>query len=144
MIKKKGYFEYNPQIYPRRLWVMYDTSEEEIDKCFTDKYGNPLDHGDEPMSNGSYGGAVYDECVSKAGGYLGNLVVFPKRRDMTLRNVSHEALHTLLSIYDVCGLELVPKGKNEHLTYLMGWISDCIDNARLGVGDFVEIKDKEE
>lgn len=28
-MKKKGYYEYIPQIYPRRLWVMYNTSEEE-------------------------------------------------------------------------------------------------------------------
>lgn len=140
-MKKKGYYEYNPQIYPRRLWIMYDTSEEEIDKCFTDKEGKPLVHCREPMS--SFGGMVYDECASKAGGYLGNLVVFPKKRDMTMRNISHEALHTLLSIYDVCGLELVHNGRNEHLTYLMGWISDCINRARLGVGDFIEIKENE-
>lgn len=35
-MKKKGYYEYIPHIYPRRLWVSYNTSEEEIDKCFTD------------------------------------------------------------------------------------------------------------
>lgn len=29
-MKKKGYYEYIPQIYPRRLWVMYNTSEEEL------------------------------------------------------------------------------------------------------------------
>ena len=29
-MKKKGYYEYNSGIYPRRLWVMYDTSEDEI------------------------------------------------------------------------------------------------------------------
>ena len=118
---------------------MYDTSEEEIDKCFSDKEGKPLVHGDKPMCKGNYGGMVYDECMSKAGGYFGNLVVFPKRRDMALKNISHEALHTLLSICDVCGLDVVYKGRNEHLTYLMGWICDCIDNARLGIGDFIEV-----
>ena len=142
MKKKKGFYEYTTH-YPRRLWVMYDTSEEEIDKCFTDKEGNPLDHGDVPMSKGNYGGVTYNECMSKAGKYFGNLVVFPKKRDMTMKNICHEGLHTLLSIYDVCGLELVHNGRNEHLTYLMGWICDCIDNARLGIGDFVEIKDKD-
>lgn len=29
-MKKKGYYEYTPQIYPRKLWVMYNTSEEEM------------------------------------------------------------------------------------------------------------------
>ena len=24
-MKKKGYYEYTPQIYPRKLWVMYNS-----------------------------------------------------------------------------------------------------------------------
>ena len=94
-MKKKGYYEYNSGIYPRRLWVMYDTSEDEIDKCFTDIKGKPLVHNDEPMNGGNYGGMVYDKCMSKAGNYFGNLVVFPKKKDMTMRNISHEAFHVL-------------------------------------------------
>ena len=122
-MKKKGYYEYIPQIYPRRLWVMYNTSEEEIDKCFTDMKGKPLVHNDEPMNEGNYGGMVYDECM---------------------RNISHEAFHVLSSINDACDLERVYNCRNEHQAYLMGWICDCINKARLGIGDFVEIKDKEE
>lgn len=120
---------------------MYDTSEEEIDKCFTDKEGKPLVHNCEPMS--SFGGMVYDECMSKAGNYFGNLVVFPKKRDMTMKNICHEAFHVLSSINDVCGLERLYNGRNEHQAYLMGWICDCINQARLGVGDFIEIKENE-
>lgn len=43
-MKKKGYYEYNSGIYPRRLLVMYDTSEDEIDKCFTDKKAEQVSH----------------------------------------------------------------------------------------------------
>lgn len=32
----------------------------------------------------------------------------------------------------------------EPSAYLIGWIASCINNARLGIGDFVELKDKEE
>ena len=32
----------------------------------------------------------------------------------------------------------------EPSAYLMGWIASCINKARLGIGDFVELKDKEE
>ena len=118
---------------------MYNTSEEEIDKCFTDMNGKPLVHNGEPMSGGSYGGLVYDECVSRTGGYFGNLVVFPKKKDMTMKNICHEAFHVLSSISDACDLERIYKGRNEHLAYLMGWIGDCINKARLGIGDFIEI-----
>lgn len=30
------------------------------------------------------------------------------------------------------------------IAYLIGWIASCINKARLGIGDFVEIVDKEE
>lgn len=134
-MKKKGYYEYIPHIYPRRLWVMYNTSEEEIDKFFTDMKGKPLVHNDEPMNEGNYGGMVYDECMSKAGNYLGNLVVFPKKKDMTMRNISHEAFRVLSSMNDACDLERFSGAYNEHQAYLMGWICDCINKARLGIGD---------
>ena len=143
-MKKKGYYEYSSGIYPRRLWVMYDTSEDEIDKCFTDMKGKPLVHNSTPMKEGNYGGMVYDECMCKDGNYIGNLVVFPKKKDMTMRNVSHEAFHVLSSMNDACDLERFRGAYNEHQAYLMGWICDCINKARLGIGDFVEIKDKEE
>lgn len=84
---------------------MYDTSEDEIDKCFTDLEEKPLVHNSTPMKEGNYGGMVYDECMCKAGNYIGNLVVFPKKKDMTMRNVSHEAFHVLSSMNDACDLE---------------------------------------
>lgn len=143
-MKKKGYYEYISQICPRRLWVMYNTSEEEIDKCFTDMKGKPLVHNYEPMSKGNYGGMAYVECMNKAGNYLGNLVVFPQKKDMTKRNISYEAFYILSSINDACYLERMYNGRNEYRAYLMKWIYDCINKARLGVGDFIEIKDKEE
>ena len=121
---------------------MYNTSEELIDKCFTDMKGKPLVHNEETMNEGNYGGMVYDECMSKDG-YLGNLVVFPKKKDMTMKNICHEAFHVLSSINDACDLERIYNGRNEHQAYLMGWICDCINKARLGIGDFVELKDKE-
>ena len=118
---------------------MYNTSEEEIDKCFTNMKGEPLVHNVEPMSEGNYGGMVYDECMSKSGNYIGNLVVFPKKKCMTMRNVSHEAFHVLSSMNDSCDLERFNGAHNEHQAYLMGWIGDCINKARLGIGDFIEI-----
>lgn len=45
---------------------MYDTSEDEIDKCFTDLEEKPLVHNSTPMKEGNYGGMVYDECMCKA------------------------------------------------------------------------------
>lgn len=142
-MKKKGYYEYVPQIYPRRLWVMYNTSEEEIDKCFTNMKGEPLVHCGVPMSKGNYGGIVYNECMSKAGKYFGNLVVFPKKRDMTIKICAMRRSMSCHLSMDSCDLERLYNGRNEHQAYLMGWICDCINKARLGIGDFIEIGNDE-
>lgn len=61
-----------------------------------------------------------------------------------MKNICHEAFHVLSSIIDACDLERIYNGRNEHLAYLMGWICDCINKARLGIGDFVELKELEE
>ena len=52
----------------------------------------------------------------------------------------HEASHVCDAIEDHTGME----HGGEPSAYLMGWIASCINNARLGIGDFVELKDKEE
>lgn len=120
---------------------MYNTSEEEIDKCFTDTKGKPLVHNDEPMNEGNYGGMVYDECMSKVGNYLGNLVVFPKKKDMTMKNISHEAFHVLSSMNDACDLERF-KGVYARIRNVMELLypvsidnnvfSECKDKFNLG------------
>ena len=62
----------------------------------------------------------------------------------TLGDVQYVGRRNRPSINDACDLERMYNGRNEHQAYLMGWICNCINNARLGVGDFIEIKDKEE
>lgn len=108
---------------------MYNTSEEEIDKCFTDKKGEPLVHNDEPMSGGSYGGMVYDECVSRAGVYFGNLVVFPKKKDMTMKNICHEAF----TFYRLSTMRAIWKGyvMAEMSTRHTLWVGYAIASTRL-------------
>ena len=52
----------------------------------------------------------------------------------------HEASHACDAIEDDIGME----HGGEPSAYLIGWIASCINKARLGIGDFVELKDKEE
>ena len=52
----------------------------------------------------------------------------------------HEAYHACENIEDDIGME----HGGEPSAYLIGWIASCINKARLGIGDFVEIVDKEE
>ena len=59
---------------------------------------------------------------------------------MSMDYCCHEASHACDAIEDAIGME----HGDEPSAYLIGWIASCINKARLGIGDFVELKDKEE
>ena len=59
---------------------------------------------------------------------------------MAMRYCCHGAYQACDAIKDAIGM----KQGGESSAYLMGWIASCIKKARLGIGDFVEIKDIKE
>lgn len=65
---------------------------------------------------------------------------FNARRICRWTTGCHEASHACDAIEDAIGME----HGDEPSAYLIGWIASCINKARLGIGDFIEIKDKEE
>lgn len=58
---------------------------------------------------------------------------------MTMSVCCHEASHACDAIENGIGME----HGDEPSAYLIGWIASCINKARLGIGDFVEIKNRE-
>lgn len=131
MIKKKilGYFEYDSIIYPRKLWVhIGDDFKELASKAFC----NIVVDEDK-----DYYGVEYGEVIRKSDDKYGILVSFPKRKYMTMEICAHEASHVCDDLEKATGLE----HGGESSAYLIGWIASCINKARLGIGDFVEVKD---
>ena len=132
---KRGYYEYDPVLYPRKLWVTIGLSLKDIRDVFSKDDGGELeDDGKE------FYGVTFPEVCRKEDLKYGELVCFKKKADMTMMVVSHEASHVCDAIEDTLGIT----HGDEPSAYLLGWIASCINKARLGIGDFVEIKDKEE
>lgn len=131
MIKKKilGYFEYDPVIYPRKLWVHIGYYFKELaQKAF---YNVVIDE------NKDYRGVEYGEVVRKSDDKYGILVSFPNRKYMTMDVCAHEASHVCDDLENALNI----KHGDDPSAYLLGWIASCINKARLGIGDFVEVKD---
>ena len=131
MIKKKilGYYEYDPVIYPRKLWVhIGDDFKELAPKAFCNIVVD---------ENKDYYGVEYGEVIRKSDDKYGILVSFPKRKDMTMDICVHEASHVCDDLENALNI----KHGDEPSAYLLGWIASCINKARLGIGDFVEVKD---
>lgn len=104
--------------------------KELIDSCFDKCKAPDID----------YGGVTYSDAVRKSDRRRGVLVSFPCQKVMSMNYCCHEASHVCDAIEEYTDLE----HGGEPSAYLMGWIASCINNARLGIGDFVELKDKEE
>ena len=126
-MKKRGYYEYTQDIYPRELWVHIGKDLESlIDDEFCDI---ELEDGKE------YDGVTFGEAVRKNDGKLGVLVSFKSVKDMTMSVCAHEASHACDAIEDAIGME----HGGEASAYLIGYIASCINKARLGIGKFIEV-----
>ena len=72
--------------------------------------------------------------------FVKEFINFASKDSMKMGVCCHEASHACDDIEDDIGME----HGGESSAYLTGWIGSCINKARLGIGDFVELKDKEE
>lgn len=112
--------EYDPAIYPRKLWVSVGASTKELSEMFM---------GIEDVDDTAI--AVTYETCRKEDNYAGVLVRFRNRTDITPSVIAHEATHAALNIYEYVGAEVDTKNQ-EPFAYLLGWIADCIWKTKLG------------
>lgn len=118
------------------LCVAIGMNQEDANKCFEGINGEVLKVD---FSN-SYA-MTYDSVREKANKKLYSFINFESKASMRMGGCCHEASHVCDAIEDAIGME----HGGEPSAYLIGWIASCINKARLGIGDFVELKeDKEE
>lgn len=103
--------------------------------CFTEHDGEEIEWDDKGVF-----ATTFPEVCAKADGKYGVLVVFKGKASMTMGNICHEASHVLDDFMDVLPLAREPRGHNEHLSYLLQWIGDCMNRARLGKASLWRLK----
>ena len=117
------------------LCVAIGMNQEDANKCFEGRNGEVL------MVDFSNSDAItYDKVREKANKKLCSFINFASKNSMRMGVCCHEASHACDIIEGAIGME----HGGEPSAYLIGWIASCINKARLGIGNFVEIKDKEE
>lgn len=96
--------EFDPVIYPRKLWVAVSTDTfDAIVDCVRDKLRN-----------------------------LGGILVrFESKNAITIANIAHESSHIAMNIFDYIGAK-VDLANQETFSYLVGWVADCINQVRTG------------
>lgn len=131
---KSVIYEFDPVIYPTRLWVCKKPCTEDISELFY-----PFNNDGEMVDSF---GDVLDDVSGK---YANTLIVGNKKSHMRGCLVSillpgycgagvcsHEALHYIAYLSEQFGIPLGGFDKSEPLAYLEQWATNCIDSVLRG------------
>jgi hypothetical protein len=110
--------EFDPVLYPRKLWVCFKVTREVLEERFS-FVGNIEDNWFN--DNGATTSMVNDKETN-----LGGLLVWTSSPKLSVNHMAHEASHVANFIFDYIGED---NNKGECYAYLVGWAAECIDKA---------------
>ena len=115
--------EFDPVIYPCKLWVAITTECRTLSERFEWKYdGTEIDIDFENTD------AITGLVRCKEDDRIGVLIVFENRKVCTISNIAHEASHAVDDIWQRIGEKNIGHEAN---AYLIGWIAKCIEEVKL-------------
>lgn len=115
--------EFDPQVYPRKVWVAINPSMDEINDFFDNSDGRI-----KPMDD-TTDAECWHIATKKPEPRGGVFVAFKSKRAMTADNIAHEASHLALMIFEYIGAWVDPSNQ-EPYAYLVGWITKCINEVK--------------
>lgn len=119
MTKIEEIHEFDPQIYPRLLWVAVGAPDSVINDMFEDV--SPMD---------STANAQVDYCRRVKPEIKGGVLVrFANRKAMTTSIIAHESAHIAVGIFNYIGAP-IDINHQEPFSYLCGWAARCINNVK--------------
>ena len=115
--------QFNPEIYPYKLWIVITADEKIIKKHFNDSNDEELD-----VEIFSTSKAITGRVINKETRDKGILIVFKTKRFITMNTVAHESTHAARFIWNMMGEKEVIGVESD--AYLVGWIAGCCENVR--------------
>lgn len=106
--------EFDPLIYPRKLWIA--VSKDTFPDIFEDVI--VFDEASDAITE-----TAYDKINNKGG-----VLIRFGSPDVSMKQISHEATHAAIDIFDYIGASPDPKNQ-EPFAYLVGWIADCCEKV---------------
>ncbi len=113
-------YEFDPQIYPRKVWIMTTKNLKYIQEHFCERNFNEIDPVDYNFV------ACVIPCRRKSDRLLGFLLWIYDYKDLDIKVAAHEAYHLADGIVQDTGMCYVNSTGNEHVAYLVGYYTDCI------------------
>ena len=134
MANKIDVYEFDPQIYPVRLWVGVNPDFSDIaDKFYgLDDKLNRIDINEQSCFHDRFTIARTSTVCDKKTGWIGVLVEIYKPKSCKIGNLSHEAAHCADFICEYLGITHKGFDDGEAYAYLLQWIVNCCEKVKKG------------
>ena len=120
-------YEFNPEIYPRLLWVCQCSDASDMIDAFD--MGATIDELNNMLE---FSSATVTGVERNQDGKYGVLVFYKSKKNLTGSVIAHEAVHVADCIFAQLGMVKQDfTEKNEPYAYLVGWAAKCINQSRL-------------
>lgn len=116
--------EFNPVIYPFRLWVVIGGADKGISDSFLQYNGKEIENLDKDMARLE---AFAMPVISKKSNHYGVVVYFVNRRVMTCSVIAHESSHAAKFLFEHIGADVK---EHEPFEYVVGWIAGCCEKTK--------------
>ena len=127
MTKTAKIHEFNPVIYPYRIWIVIDKTPNVIAEKFKEYSGNPIIFTDDDGSDRQE--AFTMMAIHKEEKYCGTVIFFHSKKSMSYELVAHESSHAAKHLFKHIGADIT---EHEPFEYVVGWIAGCCEKVKRG------------
>lgn len=126
--------EFDPVIYPFRVWVAVKPKVEDVDAKFynLDTEMNRIPVTADYFYKNQFSVATTYPMEDKESGALGCLIAIWRPKDFDCGKIAHEASHVTDYLCEVLGVNGFTLDSGEARAYFLGWVADCIDKVKRG------------
>lgn len=123
-MKQPKIHEFDPVIYPYKLWVIIAPHPDIIEEKFDEYTGGRIVFvpGDVDRSD-----AFVMPVSRKENPKFGVIVFFRSKKSMSYNIVAHESSHAAKYLFDHIGADVK---EHEPFEYVVGWIAECIEKVK--------------
>lgn len=131
MAKKTIFREFDPVIYPIKVWVAVCPHHTDVMRRFyaIDEYGQVADFTKEILADDFCTIATTFPVAAKKDRQGGLLVHIYRNNRLSTNYITHEAAHCADFFAEKLGLSTGKFHDGEAYAYLLGWIAECIEKA---------------
>jgi hypothetical protein len=116
--------EFDPVIYPYKLWVIVDKKPTDIADKFNEYSGKPIDF----IDRDTMGLEAFTMPVArKENPKFGVIIFFRSKKAMSYELVAHESSHAAKFLFEHISADIK---EHEPFEYVIGWIAGCCEKVK--------------